>query len=90
MLLVLSLVPALENMPTIQSLKKAELIEAIRALGEEPPAKWGVTELRVMLSQKAALTILPNEKKKGRVLNLRKRTHRDTHKQRRPKTTGNS
>lgn len=52
MFFVQSLVPTLVFVtPTIQSLKKPELIEAIRALGEEPPAKWGVTELRVRLQE---------------------------------------
>ena len=51
MLFVLSLESVLVTMPTIQSLKKAELIEAIRALGEEPPAKWRMTELRVRLEE---------------------------------------
>lgn len=38
-------------MPAIQSLKKPELIAAIRELGEEPPTKWHIPELRVRLQQ---------------------------------------
>ena len=38
-------------MPTIASLKKPELIEAIQNLGEEPPESWGVVELRCRLGE---------------------------------------
>ena len=41
MLLVLSLVPTLENMPTIQSLKMAELNEAIPCLGRRGSSQVG-------------------------------------------------
>lgn len=36
-------------MAGISNMKKADLVEAIRALGEEPPSKWTNTELRVRL-----------------------------------------
>lgn len=38
-------------MPSIASLKKPELIQALRDLGEEPPASWKVTGLRVRLME---------------------------------------
>lgn len=38
-------------MPTIQSLSRPALIEAIRALGEEPPASWHKPELQIRLAE---------------------------------------
>ena len=38
-------------MPSVASLKKPELIEAIQNLGEEPPETWGVVELRCRLNE---------------------------------------
>eukprot|EP00435_Cladocopium_sp_Y103_P060537 s526_g22.t1 len=43
--------PLLSPMPTIASLKKPELIEAIQNLGEEPPTAWGTVELRCRLAE---------------------------------------
>ena len=38
-------------MPSIASLKKAELVAAIQGLGEDPPAEWRVMELRNRLAE---------------------------------------
>ena len=38
-------------MPTLGAMKKEELIEAIRALGEEPPVGWKVMDLKCRLQE---------------------------------------
>lgn len=38
-------------MPSLSSMRKPELVNAIRALGEEPPQKWTIAELKVRLME---------------------------------------